>query len=129
MAHSIVAFLISLAVGYWLLTLAEKQGGHTKTLGRVFAWIIIVGSLLGPVCIAAAAICRHCHGGRDGYSDRCSWNQGGWQGHGMDGACMTNGQCPMDGKGTMMKGQTAPEDMGKMDKKKGTTDDDKDDSK
>jgi hypothetical protein len=123
MAHSIVAFLISLAVGYWLLTLAEKQGGLTRTLGRVFAWIIIVVSLMGPLGLAASAWCRHCHGGRYGYSDRCSWHQGGWQGQGMDGACMMNGQCPMDGKGNM------PSGMGMMDKKKGAADDDKDDSK
>ena len=139
MTHPIVAYLISLAVGYWVLTLADKQNGLTKTLGHVFAWIIIVVSLLGPVCVAATAWCRHSHGGW-GYSDRCSWSGGGWNRGGMDGNGMMGGECPMDGKGgmmkddcpmmgkgNMMKGQMAPGGKGMMmDKDSGKTDEKKD---
>ncbi len=116
MTHPIVAYLISLAVGYWVLTLADKQNGLTKTLGHVFAWIIIVVSLMGPVCLAATAWCRHSQGGRWGHSDRCSWG-GGWNRGGMGGNCMMGGECPMDGKG-----------KGIADKDSGKTSD-KDDSK
>ncbi len=108
MAHHIVAFLITLAVGYWVLTLAEKQGGLTKTLGMVFAWIIIVVSLLGPVCVVASAICRHSYGG---------WHHRGMDGCYMDGRGRTMGdECPMmGGKGDMMKGH---EGMGMVGKDK-----------
>lgn len=127
--HTIVAFLISLAVGYWVLTLAEKQSGFTKTLGQVFAGIIIVVSLLGPVGVVASAFCHRGHGG---YGDRCSWG-GGWHRHGMGGQCMMgNGgpmgdNCPMMGghKG-MMKGDGG---MGMGKDKAAGQDDNKDDSK
>lgn len=123
LACHIVAFLITLAVGYWLLTLAEKQGDLTKTLGMVFAWIIIVVSLLGPVCVVAYAFCRHSYGG-------------GWHHRGMGDCCMMDGKggmkgdaCPMtggkwDGKGHdgMMMGKD-------KDKDKAAGTDDKDDSK
>ena len=99
MAHHLVAFLITLAVGYWLLTLAEKQGGLTKTLGRIFAWIIIVVSLLGPVCVVTSAFCCHSYGG-------------GWHHRGMSGCCM------MDGRGGM-KGDECPMMGGKWGMKKG----------
>jgi len=128
-AHSVVAFLISLAVGYWVLTLADKQNGLLKTLGQVFAGIIIVVSLLAPVGVVASAFCRHSHGG---YGDSCSWG-GGWHRHGMDGCCMMgNGgsmgdECPMKGgKKAMMKGDGG---MGMMGKDKAAGEDDKDDSK
>src|ERR1039458_7295366 len=88
--HCIVAFLISLAVGYWLLTLAEKENGLTKTLGRVIAGIIIVVSLLAPICLAARALCRHSHGAACGYSMRHHWNGGGWQGNKMCAPGMMN---------------------------------------
>jgi hypothetical protein len=111
MGHPVVAYLVSLAVGYWLLTLAEKQNGHTKTLGQVFAWIIIVVSLLGPVCMAASAWCRHANDGACGYSERGGWGERGWRHHGM-GTSSVDGQCPMMGGKDGMKGMTG----GKMDK-------------
>ena len=119
--HGIVAFLISLAVGFWLLTLAEKQNDYTKTLGKVFAWIIIAVSLLGPVCMASMALCRHSHGGGCGYS---MWENGnGWHRHGMGASGMMNGQCPMDEKDSMMKGHMGSGGKGMMDMDKGTTED------
>jgi hypothetical protein len=121
-AHQIVAFLISLAVGYWLLTLADKQNGLVKTLGQVFAGIIIVVSLLGPLGVAASAFCRHGHGGY-------------WQRHGNDACCMMDGKssmmkgdCPMDMKGKMMKGHDGPGGMGLMGKEKEAAEE-KEDSK
>src|SRR5581483_845028 len=107
MAHGIVAFLISLAVGYWLFTLADKQSGFTKTLGQVLAWIIIVISLLGPVCIVTRAICSHVCGERGGYAMGNHWG-GGWGHHGMGGSCMTDDQCQMNGKGGMANGMQCP---------------------
>ena len=53
MAHQVVAFLISLAVGYWLLTLAEKQTALRRPLARcspgsllwVPSWVLFVSRL------------------------------------------------------------------------------------
>jgi len=115
MGHPMVAYLLSMAVGYWVLTLADKQNGKIKTLGQVLAGIIIVVSLLGPICKAASALC--CHNGAAGYSQSCPFT-GGWRHEGMGGSCMTS-QCPTDGK-MDMKAMT-PGDK-KMDKDKGTKD-------
>lgn len=50
MEHGFAGYLIGLAVGYWVLTHADKQKGHTKTIGQVVAWIILVVCLSGAVC-------------------------------------------------------------------------------
>ena len=71
MTPRIVAYLISLAVGYWVLTLAAKEKGKNKTIGCVIGWIIIVASIIGPLCIG---ICHlKCQSG-SGYSAACPWN-------------------------------------------------------
>jgi hypothetical protein len=51
MLHGIVGYLIGLAVGYWVLTHADKQKGFIKTVGQVAAWAIMVISLSGALCI------------------------------------------------------------------------------
>ncbi len=101
MGHSIVGYLISLAVGYWLLTLAEKENGLVKTLGRVLAGIVIVVSLLGPICKVAMGVARHSMGG--GYAmGHHGWGRGSWghEGMGQDGSCCMGME--KDGKGGMM---------------------------
>jgi hypothetical protein len=109
MSHHIGAYLVSLAVGYWVLTLADKQNGFTKTLGKVVGWIILVVSLCGPLCMAGKAMClRYCP-----TSESCPWNEGGqgWGGKchmGMD-HCMESGK---DGKGMMMDGMKDKGDGG-----------------
>jgi hypothetical protein len=70
--------LISMAVGYWVLTLAAKEKSLNQKVGKVVGWVIIAVSLLGPLCVAGAAIC-------------CHRNMG---------AC-TYMSCPMDGHGMM----------------------------
>ncbi|HTA77123.1 MAG TPA: hypothetical protein VK791_08195 [bacterium] len=117
MGHSVVAYLVSLAVGYWVLTLADKQEANTKTLGKVFAWIIIVVSLLGPVCKVAGALCCHENTASCGYAERGAW---GWHHrHDMGNACVDNGGCPFTGKADMKDAAPA----GKMmDKEKGAKD-------
>lgn len=42
--------LISAAVGYWVITLAEHQKGNTKTMGRWLGVLIIIVSLVGTAC-------------------------------------------------------------------------------
>jgi hypothetical protein len=102
MGHSVVAYLVSLAVGYWVLTLADKQEANTKTLGKVFAWIIIVVSLLGPVCKVASALCCHENAAPyGGYAQRGGW---GWHHHEMDNACSANGGCPFAGQADVKEG-------------------------
>ncbi|HVZ81864.1 MAG TPA: hypothetical protein VHE12_13840 [bacterium] len=84
LTHRIVAYLISLAVGYWILTLADKQSGFTKTLGKVVAWIILVVSLAGPLCLACQAVCCHSNPSTCHYSASCPWNGGMGGRMGMD---------------------------------------------
>ena len=89
--HRVVAYLISLAVGYWVLTLADKQKNLVKTVGLVIGWAIIVISALGPLCVAGSMYCRsnsmECHS-----SWYCPDEKGGMKdcpgmmkGHGMMG--------------------------------------------
>ncbi|SRR5665213_1275716 len=111
LTHHIVAYLITLAVGYWILTKAENEKDFTKTIGKVIAWIIIVISLLGPVCAVTSAVCRN-H-----YSAACASEGagGGWRHHDKDGCSMMNGQCPMGGN-QMMKDQDKTAGKEKTDK-------------
>ena len=98
--HQIVAYLISLAVGYWILTLSEKEKGKNKTIGQVIGWIIIVVSLAGPLCIGACHLLCRTQSGSCSYSSCCPGD-----GHGMS-------SCPEMGKG-MMGGAAPSADQGK----------------
>lgn len=40
-------FLATAAVGYWVLTLADKEGNRRARLGHVLGWGILAISLLG----------------------------------------------------------------------------------
>ncbi len=101
MEHKIVAYLISLAVGYWVLTLAGKEKGITQKIGKVIAWIIIVASLAGPLCMGACHLM--CHSKMDACSTSAACP---WGGHSM-------ANCPDMGKGGMMGGQAAAGDKEK----------------
>jgi hypothetical protein len=75
----IVAYLFSLAVGYWVLTLADKEKNTNKTIGKWIGWIIIVVSVCGMLC--AATFCMKCCAG--GKRNMTMWG------------------CPMGGPGMM----------------------------
>lgn len=113
LTHRIVAYLITLAVGYWILTKAENEKDFTKIIGKVIAWIIIVVSLLGPVCAVTSAVCRNHDGAACG--SQGPWAGGGWRHHGMDNCDMMNSQCPTEGSKTM-KDQDGTSGKGKTDK-------------
>lgn len=83
--YRILAYLIGLALGYWVLAHAEKEKAALKTIGRVIGWIIIVVSFIGPLCLAGSALVCHNHGMDCSYSSSCPWG-----GHmmGKDGQCM-----------------------------------------
>jgi hypothetical protein len=105
LTHHIVAYLITLAVGYWILTKAENEKDFTKIVGRVIAWIIIVVSLLGPVCAVTSAVCRNHYGAACGSAP---WTGGGWRHQDMDGCGEMDGQCPFEGSKMMAdQGKTA----------------------
>ncbi len=94
--YRIVAYLIALAVGYWVLTVAEKEQNLNKKLGKVIGWIIIIVSLCGPLCLAGShMICRS-------GSANCCWMQGCCK---MDHGNMMGGpggsECPMGKSGSM----------------------------
>lgn len=99
LTHRILAYLIGLALGYWVLTLAEKEKNHTKTIGRAIGWIIIVVSFIGPLCLAGSALFCRSYGDHCSYSAQCPWSGGGWENHKM------GGQCPMG----MMENKPTPE--------------------
>lgn len=121
LTHKIVSYLVGLAVGYWVLTLADKQTGFTKTLGKVVAWVILVVSLMGPLCLGGKALFCHMNPSCQ-YSASCPWN-GGMEG-GMGKCHMGMGHCmDMDGKegdGGMMSDHCPPK-KGMMDGMKDKT--------
>ena len=67
MGHHILGYLIGLGIGYFVLTHADKQKGLTKKVGTAIAWLIIVVSLIGPLC--AGYYRMKCHSG----SPECSY--------------------------------------------------------
>ncbi|HJT24450.1 MAG TPA: hypothetical protein VJ873_07720 [bacterium] len=81
--HRILAYLIGLALGYWVLTHAEKEKAKLKAIGRVIGWIIIVVSFIGPLCLVGGSIYCHTHGDTCTYSAECPWNGGKMGGPGM----------------------------------------------
>jgi hypothetical protein len=98
--HKIVAYLLTLALGYWVLTHAEKQAGLTQKIGKVIGWIILIVSLSGPLCILGSCLAGHC-----GMGHCCSMSS-------MPGTCMDQGGmkdgCPMGmGEKGMMGGDKA----------------------
>lgn len=77
MTHQIVAYLISLAVGYWVLTLAGKEKGNNQKIGKVIGWIIIVASLFGPLCLAACHMKCVSNPAECSYMSHCPMEKGG----------------------------------------------------
>ncbi|HEY5039018.1 MAG TPA: hypothetical protein VIJ93_08120, partial [bacterium] len=68
MTHHIVSYLIAAAVGYWVLTLAEKEKGRNKKVGKFVGWAILVVSLVGPLCLTASCLVNHSRGASCSYS-------------------------------------------------------------
>ena len=95
--HRIVAYLISLAVGYWVLTLADKEKNNTKKIGKVIGWIIIVVSLIGPLCLAGSAIRCVSNPAACSYSSNCPWSGH----HSMMDCPMSKGEGMMKDGGMM----------------------------
>ena len=60
MGHSISVPLISAAVGYWVLTAAEKEKNRIKKLGHWLGLLIIVVSLGSAACkiVCFAKACK-----------------------------------------------------------------------
>ncbi len=50
--------LIALALGYWVLTLAENQSPGLRKVGRVSGWVIMAVAAGGLICAAACGLCR-----------------------------------------------------------------------
>jgi len=48
--------LLALGVGYWVLTLSQKQGRPLNILGRVIGGIIMVVSFVGLLCVAVSRV-------------------------------------------------------------------------
>ena len=76
MTHGVSLLLISAAAGYWVLTMAGKEKGGVKQLGRWLGLILIVVSLLGAACKVYCLT-------------NCPKGKAGWMGK----------ACPFTGKG------------------------------
>ena len=48
--HGVSGLLITVAVGYWVFTHAEKEKGQVRKLGQLLGLIIIGVSLVGVGC-------------------------------------------------------------------------------
>ncbi len=48
--------LIASAVGYWVMTLAQRQKGNTKTVGKWLGVMIIIVGLAGSACTIACVV-------------------------------------------------------------------------
>ncbi len=92
--RGVVFYLLTLALGWWLLHLAEKEPAKwLKVAGRVTAGIILVVSLFGLLCKGGSAFCRrYCpdHGGKAAMS--CHPKMGGM------GMMMPAGHPPIGGE-------------------------------
>jgi len=55
----IALLLAVIAVGYWVLTLAEKQKGRLKITGRVLGIFILIFSLGGVLCGSVYKWCKY----------------------------------------------------------------------
>ncbi len=81
-AHHIVAYLITLAVGYWVLTLSSKEEKPNRTIGQIIGWAIIVVSIFGALCLGACKL-MSCHADSgscsigSSYSSSCPYTAGG----------------------------------------------------
>ncbi len=54
-----IAFLlIALALGYWVLNLAESNPNPMKLIGRFVAWIVLIVSVGGLICSAVCGLCK-----------------------------------------------------------------------
>jgi hypothetical protein len=89
-------YLVTLAVGYWVLTISQSQQRPLDILGRVVGVIILVVSLLGSICTMT---CGH-RGGSCGMA---------WCGAPRPSGCgmMAKGGCPME---HAMEAEKAPEE-------------------
>jgi len=73
-SHCILPYLVGLALGYWVLTHAEREKATLKSIGKVIGWVIIVASVICPLCRAGAALYCRSHSDSCSYSSSCPWN-------------------------------------------------------
>lgn len=50
--------LIAVALGYWVLTLADNQTNLTKRIGQVVGWVVMLTALSGFLCISMSRMCK-----------------------------------------------------------------------
>lgn len=74
----IVAYLVTAALGYWVLTIAGKEQGPNKTIGKVIGWLIIIVSVFGILCAGACRVFESCGpSGMDQSGYACPYTNGG----------------------------------------------------
>lgn len=78
-----IAFMLTMALGYWVLTLAAAQERPLFGLGRFVGGVILLASLIGLVAVAACGFCK------------------------MKSGCGAGGACPVKMSGCPMSGAGA----------------------
>ncbi len=97
-AKTILYMSASLAIGYWVLTKANKEE-VSKTIGKITAWIIIVAAVIGLLC----GIANHARKGLScGPGSRMRHGKSMSMGMGMKGC--GSGKCPHCSKDVKIKG-------------------------
>lgn len=91
--RGVVLYLLTLALGWWLLKTADKENGRLiKRAGQVVAWIVLLVSLFGLLCKGGSAVCRkYCPDHGDKAAMSCHPGMGGM------GMMMPAGHPPIDG--------------------------------
>lgn len=54
----VAGLLIAIALGYWVLTLAENQLNFLKIVGRIAGWLVMLVAFIGLLCNAGVGLCR-----------------------------------------------------------------------
>ena len=74
-AGGAIAFMLTMALGYWVLTLAATQERPLFGLGRFVGGLILLASLIGLIASASYGFCKmksHC-----GAKQECAVKSGG----------------------------------------------------
>ena len=85
MTHRVLAYLIGLALGYLVLTNADKQKGNTQLVGKAVAWIIMGVSLIAMLCIGYCSMKCSRDSADCPTSMSCPSHKEGWGGRRMMG--------------------------------------------
>lgn len=75
--------LIALALGFWVLTLADNNPNPLRLVGRIVGWTILIVAAGGLICSATFGMCRMKMCPKPGMAAGCPMSMGAGS-HKMD---------------------------------------------